>query len=82
VLDPFAGGATTVVVGRRLGRKAGGIELHSDFVKEGLRRIAANLADDKTGHFLGQGKLDLLFLTPQTARPALDCVGRLLNAVG
>lgn len=41
VVDPFAGGATTVVVGRRLGRQAGGIELHEEFVREGLRRIAA-----------------------------------------
>ncbi|VTY37615.1 MULTISPECIES: DNA-methyltransferase [Burkholderia] len=52
VVDPFAGGATTVVVGRRLGRQAGGIELHEDFVKEGLRRIAADLADDTPGQLV------------------------------
>ena len=40
VVDPFLGGATTVVAARRLGRKAGGVELHEEFVKEGLRRIA------------------------------------------
>ena len=52
VVDPFAGGATTVVVGRRLGRQAGGVELHEDFVKEGLRRIAADLAEDTPGHLV------------------------------
>ena len=52
VIDPFAGGATTVVVGRRLGRQAGGIELHGEFVKEGLRRIAADIADDIPGHLV------------------------------
>lgn len=49
VVDPFAGGATTVVVGRRLRRQAGGIELHEDFVREGLRRIAADFAEDTPG---------------------------------
>ncbi len=52
VIDPFAGGATTVVVGRRLGRQAGGIELHEEFVKEGLRRIAADLAEDTPGRLV------------------------------
>lgn len=52
VIDPFAGGATTVVVGRRLGRQAAGIELHEDFVREGLRRIAADLADDTPGRLV------------------------------
>lgn len=52
VIDPFAGGATTVVVGRRLGRLAGGVELHEEFVKEGLRRIAADLADDTPGRLV------------------------------
>lgn len=49
VIDPFAGSATTVVVGRRLGRRAGGIELHKEFVMEALRRIAANYAEDMPG---------------------------------
>lgn len=52
VVDPFAGGATTVVVGRKLGRKAGGVELHEEFVKEGLRRIAAGLAEDTPGRLV------------------------------
>lgn len=52
VIDPFAGGATTVVVGRRLGRKAGGVELHEDFVREGLRRIAADQAEDTLGRLV------------------------------
>jgi hypothetical protein len=52
VVDPFAGGATTVVVGRKLGRQAGGVELHEEFVKEGLRRIAAGLAEDTPGRLV------------------------------
>jgi DNA modification methylase len=50
VIDPFAGGATTVVVARRLRRSAGGFEIHEHFVEEGLRRIAAGIADDSPGH--------------------------------
>jgi DNA modification methylase len=49
VIDPFAGGATTVVVSRRLGRLAGGFEIHEQFVKEGLRRIAEGVALDTPG---------------------------------
>jgi DNA modification methylase len=49
VIDPFAGGATTVVVGRRLKRSAGGFEIHEEFVKEARRRIAADIADDEPG---------------------------------
>lgn len=49
VIDPFAGGATTVVVARRLGRRAAGFEIHEKFVQEGLRRIASDIADDTPG---------------------------------
>lgn len=49
VIDPFAGGATTVVVARRLARQAGGFEIHQEFVEEGLRRIAADEAYDIPG---------------------------------
>ena len=49
VLDPFAGSATTVVVARRLGRKAGGIEIHQRFAEEGKRRIAQDIAFDNQG---------------------------------
>lgn len=52
VIDPFAGGGTTVVVGRRLGRQAAGFELHAEFVTEAKRRIAANVADDVPGELL------------------------------
>lgn len=52
VIDPFAGGATTVVVARRLGRKAGGFEIHERFVTEGLRRIAEDVASDTPGQLL------------------------------
>lgn len=42
VLDPFAGSGTTSVVASRLGRRAGGIEIHEDFVsaaQDRLRRL-------------------------------------------
>lgn len=49
VIDPFAGGGTTVVVGRRLGRRAAGFELHSEFVNEARRRITEDVAYDVPG---------------------------------
>ncbi len=49
VIDPFAGGATTIVVARRLGRQSGGFEIHQQFVRDALRRIAADIADDIPG---------------------------------
>lgn len=49
VIDPFAGGGTTTVVARRLGRRAGGIELHQEFVMEARRRINADEAQDEPG---------------------------------
>ena len=52
VIDPFAGGATTVVVSRRLGRASGGFELHESFVAEGLRRIAEDVAHDTPGQLV------------------------------
>ncbi len=52
VIDPFAGGATTIVVARRLGRMAGGFEIHEQFVTEGLRRIAEDLATDTPGRLM------------------------------
>jgi len=52
VIDPFAGGATTIVVARRLGRQSGGFEIHQQFVAEALRRITADLADDTPGQLI------------------------------
>ena len=49
VVDPFAGGGTTTVVARRLGRRAGGLELHQEFVAEAHRRIKADEAQDEPG---------------------------------
>lgn len=49
VIDPFAGGGTTVVLGRRLGRRAAGFELHAEFVAEARRRIAKDIAEDVPG---------------------------------
>jgi DNA modification methylase len=39
VLDPFAGSGTTPVVARRLGRRAGGLEIHEGFVAAGRERL-------------------------------------------
>ena len=39
VVDPFAGSGTTVVAARRLGRQAGGIELHEEYAAAAQRRI-------------------------------------------
>jgi len=49
VIDPFAGSATTSVVARRLGRRAGGLELHEEHVVDGRQRIAADMSDDAPG---------------------------------
>lgn len=55
VIDPFAGAGTTVVVARRLGRKAGGIEIHEQFVSEARLRIAKDIAADTTGCLFAAG---------------------------
>lgn len=55
VIDPFAGSGTTVVVGRRLGRRAAGFELHADYVAEARRRIEADSAEDTPGSLMDAG---------------------------
>lgn len=55
VIDPFAGGGTTMVVARRLGRKAGGFEIHEDFAKEARRRVVQDLATDTPGSLFDCG---------------------------
>jgi DNA modification methylase len=49
VIDPFAGSGTTIVVAKRLGRHAGGFEIHEDYVREAQRRILENIAVDTPG---------------------------------
>lgn len=49
VLDPFCGSATTQVVARRLCRRAGGLELHREFVQVARERLQADEADDPPG---------------------------------
>ena len=39
VIDPFAGSGTTAVVARRLGRRAGGLEIHRTFVEAARQRL-------------------------------------------
>jgi DNA modification methylase len=46
VLDPFAGSGTTVVVGRRLRRLAGGLEIHKNFVSAAQERLRLDEPDD------------------------------------
>lgn len=55
VFDPFCGGATTSVVARALGRQAGGVELHAEFVAEGRRRLHEGFAEDTPGQLLTVG---------------------------
>jgi site-specific DNA-methyltransferase (adenine-specific)/site-specific DNA-methyltransferase (cytosine-N4-specific) len=55
VIDPFAGGGTSVVVARRHGRRAGGLELHEEFVAEARRRVANDEADDTPGALMDVG---------------------------
>jgi DNA modification methylase len=45
VLDPFAGSGTTAVVARRLGRQAGGLEIHRGFVDAARERLRAGAPD-------------------------------------
>jgi len=40
VLDPFAGSGTTSVVAQRLGRQAGGLEIHHEYVRVAQERLA------------------------------------------
>jgi DNA modification methylase len=49
VVDPFAGSGTTTAVARRHGRRAGGIEIHNEFVTVARERIEAGVADDPPG---------------------------------
>jgi DNA modification methylase len=46
VIDPFAGSGTTVVVAQRLGRRAGGLEIHKTFVSSALERLRSGEIDD------------------------------------
>lgn len=48
VLDPFGGTFTTCAVAQRLGRRSIGIELQSDYVKIGIRRLGI------ANHFNGE----------------------------
>lgn len=52
VVDPFTGSGTTIVVARRLGRIAGGFELHEEYVQEAKRRITDDIAMDTPGGLL------------------------------
>lgn len=55
VVDPFAGGGTTVVVSRRHDRRGLGFELHEEFAIEARRRIDADESDDIPGELVCVG---------------------------
>jgi DNA modification methylase len=46
VIDPFAGSGTTAVVARRLGRQAGGLEIHRSFVEAAHERLRRSEPDN------------------------------------
>lgn len=52
VIDPFAGAGTTIVVARRNGRRAGGFEIHEEYVVEARKRIVDGFAEDQPGELL------------------------------
>ena len=45
VIDPFAGSGTTAVAARRLGRRAGGLEIHRAFVDAAHERLRRDAPD-------------------------------------
>lgn len=55
VIDPFLGSGTTVVLARRLGRRAGGFELHERYVEEAHRRIATDRCEEPPGLLMRMG---------------------------
>ena len=51
-MDPFAGGAATIAVARRVGRQSGGFAIHRQFVAAAVHRVAADIADDIPGQLM------------------------------
>jgi DNA modification methylase len=49
VIDPFAGSATTSVVAKRLGRRAGGLDIHPEHVALGRSRLKTDTSDADPG---------------------------------
>jgi DNA modification methylase len=49
VIDPFGGSGTTPVVARRLGRRAGAIEIHERYVDAARDRLRDGIADTEPG---------------------------------
>ena len=49
VVDPFAGSGTTMVVARRHGRRAGGIELLDEYVAVATERLAGDYVQEELG---------------------------------
>ena len=46
VIDPFAGSGTTVLAARRLDRRAGGLDIHQEFVSAAHGRLRCHVRDD------------------------------------
>src|SRR5271154_5116752 len=72
VLDPFAGGGTTLISALTLRRQATGCELSIDFVNLGVRRICSNLVHAKITVAALHISLD-----PQPLSEDRSCSGRL-----
>ncbi len=53
VVDPFAGSGTTMVVARRHGRRAGGIEILEEYVSVAAERLAEDLVQAELGLLRG-----------------------------
>ena len=49
VVDPFAGSGTTMIVARRHGRRAGGIELLDEYVDVATERLAGDYVQEELG---------------------------------
>jgi DNA modification methylase len=49
VIDPFGGSATTTVVARRLGRRAGALDIHERYVVAARQRLDTGVADVEPG---------------------------------
>lgn len=49
VVDPFGGSDTTMVVARRHGRRAGGIELLNEYVDVATERLAGDYVQEELG---------------------------------
>jgi len=79
VLDPFSGTFTTSAVAKRLGRRSIGIELQTEYIKIGLRRLA--ISDEFAGESLTRPEKNYVRKNGKNAlqNPAKNYVGDLFG---